>query len=377
MRRRAEARLTRSTRSGFVLGFAHFMFTSTLPCSCAIDHLPTNVGIMLSFINHVGGARQLKILVTGANGFIGRGVCSVLAQRGHTLVRAVRGPARPDELGELAIGEVNGDTAWEAALRQMPEAVVHLAARAHVTRAAAGDAEACWRTNVDGAVRLAECSAAAGVRRFVFMSSVKVMGEGDEHPYRESDEPAPVGVYAHAKWEAEQRLREIAEGSGMELVVLRPPLVYGCGVKANFFSLMRAVDKGIPLPLGAVANRRSLIYLDNLADAVALSLTHPGAAGKTYLVSDGEDVSSAELVRRIAEALGRAPRLVSVAPRWLRLAARLVGKAEAADRLLGSLTVDSRAVRSDLGWSPPHTMHQGLAATAAWYRMAASGAPSA
>ena len=154
----------------------------------------------------------------------------------------------------------------------------------------------------------------------------------------------------------------------MELVVLRPTLVYGRGVKANFFSLMRAIDRRIPLPLGAVANRRSLIYLGNLADATARCLTHPNAAGKTYLLSDGEDVSSAELVRRIAEALGRAPRLMAVPPRWLYLAARLMGRGDAADRLLGSLTVDSRAIRTDLGWRPPYTMRQGLAATAAWYR---------
>ena len=313
----------------------------------------------------------MKVLVTGANGFVGRGVCAVLAQRGHALVRAVRGSAPSDKPGAqdaLAVGEVNGETVWDAALRQAPEAVVHLAARAHVTRAIAGDAEICRQTNVAGALRLAEQCAAAGVRRFIFMSSVKVMGEGRACSYRESDAPAPVGTYAAAKWEAEQRLHEIAGRSGMELVVLRPTLVYGRGVKANFFSLMRAVDQRIPLPLGAVANRRSLIYLGNLADATALCLTHPNAAGKTYLLSDGEDVSSAELVRRIAEALGRAPRLMAVPPRWLHLAARLMGRRDAADRLLGSLTVDSRAIRTDLGWRPPYTMRQGLAATAAWYR---------
>lgn len=310
--------------------------------------------------------RYLKILVTGADGFVGRGVCDLLAQRGYTLVRAVRGPAAP---GELAIGEVNGETAWNVALQKAPQAVVHLAARAHVMRAANDDAGACRRTNVEGAVRLAEQCAAAGVRRFVFMSSVKVMGEGCERPYREDDAPAPVGTYAAAKWEAEQRLREIAERSGMELVVLRPPLVYGRGVKANFLSLLRAVDRRIPLPLGAVDNRRSLLYLGNLADAAALCLTHPAAAGKTYLLSDDEDVSSAELVRRLAEALGRSPRLVAAPPYWLHWAARLAGRGGAADRLLGSLTVDGRAIRTDLGWSPPYTMRQGLAATAAWYRM--------
>ena len=310
--------------------------------------------------------RYLKILVTGANGFVGRGVCDLLARRGHTLVRAVRGPAAS---GELAVGEVNGETAWDVALQEMPRAVVHLAARAHLTRATNDDAEACRRTNVEGAVRLAEQCAAAGVRRFVFMSSVKVMGEGRERPYRESDAPAPVGTYTTAKWEAERRLREIAGRSGMELVVLRPPLVYGRGVKANFLSLMRAVDKRIPLPLGAVDNRRSLLYLGNLADAAALCLTHPAAAGKTYLLSDGEDVSSAELVRRLAEALGRQARLVAAPPRWLHWAARLAGRGGAADRLLGSLTVECGAIRADLDWLPPYTVREGLAATAAWYRM--------
>jgi nucleoside-diphosphate-sugar epimerase len=205
------------------------------------------------------------------------------------------------------------------------------------------------------------------VRRFVFVSSVKVNGEERAAAYTEADTPMPEDAYALSKWEAEQGLRQIAAATGLEVVILRPPLVYGPGVGANFLALMHAVARGIPLPLGAINNRRSLIFVGNLADAILCCLEHPVAAGKTFLVSDGEDVSTPALVRRMAAALGGPARLVALPMPVLRAAAALAGKSALATRLLDSLTVDGTAIRHTLGWSPPFTLDEGLRETAAWY----------
>jgi UDP-glucose 4-epimerase len=261
------------------------------------------------------------------------------------------------------VGEIGANTGWQRAVDGC-DAVVHLAARVHVMRDSAADPLAAFRAvNVDGTLNLARQAAAAGVKRFVFLSSIKVNGEGSEVPYLESDSPAPLDPYAISKWEAEQGLREIAAQTGMEVVILRPPLVYGPGVKANFARLIRAVERGWPLPLGAIDNRRSLLFLGNLVDAIRLCLEHPAAANRTYLLSDGEDVSSAELVRRLAKAMGKPARLLPV-PAWaFGLAGRLLGRRQEVARLLGSLTVDSSAIRRELGWVPPYTLDQGLALT--------------
>ena len=197
----------------------------------------------------------------------------------------------------------------------------------------------------------------------MFLSSVKVHGEGRDAPYVETDPHAPGDPYALSKWEAEQGLREIAAETGMEVVILRPPLVYGPGVKANFQRLMRAVEWGWPLPLGAIDNHRSLLFLGNLVDAIRLCLEHPVAANRTYLLADGEDLSSPELVRRLARAMGRPERLFPV-PVWsFELVGRLLGKRREVDRLLGSLRIDSSAIRRELGWLPPFTLDRGLALT--------------
>jgi nucleoside-diphosphate-sugar epimerase len=210
------------------------------------------------------------------------------------------------------------------------------------------------------------------VARFVFLSSVKVNGEATSgEPVTEDDTPAPEDAYATSKWEAEQALAE-ASGGGIETVVLRTPLVYGPGVKANFLSLLKLCDTALPLPLGGIdGNRRSLIYLGNLADALRRALVHGAAAGRTYLVRDREDVSTAGLVRRIRRALGRPPRLVTVPTGALRAALAVTGRRAAADRLLGSLAVDAGRIDRELGWTPPYTMDQGLHATVSWYRGAA------
>jgi nucleoside-diphosphate-sugar epimerase len=310
----------------------------------------------------------VNILVTGASGFIGRPLCAALIGAGHRVVAALR---REDASLAAALpgverrnaGDVGPDTDWSAALDGI-DTVVHLAAIAH----RAADAAAIRRVNVEGTARLAR-AAAGRVRRFVFLSSVKVHGEeSGARTFGETDAPHPEDAYGRAKLEAERSLQEIAAGSGMELAVLRPPLVYGPGVKANFLRLLRWVDSGWPLPLGAVRNRRSLIYAGNLADAIVRAVEHPQAAGATFLVSDAEDVSTPELIGRLARALGRAPRLLSVPPRCLLLAGRLTGRAGAIRRLTGNLAVDCSAIQSRLGWRPPFTMAQGLKETARWFR---------
>lgn len=284
-------------------------------------------------------------------------------------VKAVyrKGGVSPPVGGEVVeIGNLGSMPDWNSVLESV-DAVVHLAARVHVMHDTSTDPLMAFREiNTSATLRLARQAADRGVRRFVFLSSVKVLGESGV--FSGADDPAPQDPYAISKLEAEDGLREIARSAGMELVVLRPPLVYGPGVGANFLRLMRAVDAQIPFPFGAVNNRRSLVFLANLVDAISLALDHPLAAGRTFLVSDGEDVSTPELIRKVAEALGRPYRLLPVPPSLMRFAGRLIGKGKEVDRLLGNLAVDISALRCDLGWAPPYTMERGLAATAQWYR---------
>lgn len=316
-----------------------------------------------------------RVLVTGASGFVGRATCAAFSSRGVAVRAAVR--AAGGEIagaGEVvAVGDVGGDTAWRLALEGV-DCVVHLAARVHQMRDRAPDPLAAHReVNVRGTERLARAAALAGVRRLVFVSSVKVMGEGRPAPYREGDPPQPADAYGQSKWEAEQGLARVGAETGLQVVILRPPLVYGPGVRANFLRLMDLIDGGIPLPLGAVKNRRSLVFVGNLADAVIAAAAHPAAAGETFFVSDGEDVSTSELLVRIGVALGTTPRILAVPPGLLRAAALLLGKGAAAERLLGSFAVDSGRIRERLGWNPPATMAQGLAATARWHGERGSG----
>ncbi|GAB4297700.1 MAG: NAD-dependent epimerase/dehydratase family protein [Thiohalomonadaceae bacterium] len=308
----------------------------------------------------------MKILVTGANGLVGRALCSVLEQTEHQVVRAVRTSTTP---GEVPVGSLHKSTDWSEALGQNTNVVVHLAAQVpEIDSASRSPGDQYTEVNTLGTANLARQCAQHGVKRFIFVSTVKVLGEGKSEPYRDTDLAVPADAYAISKWEAEQTLWQIAAESGMEVVVLRPPLVYGPGVKGNFLRLMQAIDKHRPLPLGAIHNRRSLIYLGNLVDVIRLCLTHPKAAGKALLVSDGDDISTPELIRRIAAALGRRPFLLPIPVSWMRWAGRVLGKQAAVDRLLGSLCVDISPLREELGWTPPYTMQEGLEVTAQWYR---------
>ncbi len=305
----------------------------------------------------------MKALVTGATGFVGSALCARLAACGIEVVPAVRNPSGLPH--EVAVGNLAASTDWRSALTGC-DAVVHLAARVHVMDDTAQDPLALYRAaNTDATLNLARQAADAGVKRFVFISTIKVNGEGRDAPYRETDVSAPGDAYAVSKWEAEQGLQRIAAETGLEIVILRPPLVYGPGVKANFLRLMQMVQRGWPLPLGAICNRRSLLYLGNFVDAIRLCIEHPAAAGQTFLLDDGEPVSTPELIRALARAMGRPARLPAVPVGGLELAGALLGKRAAVARLTGSLFVDSSLIRSRLAWTPPYTMEQGLAATVA------------
>lgn len=302
-----------------------------------------------------------RVLVTGATGFVGRAVCSQLMAAGHAVTPAVRrGSGLPNEVG---VGDVGPSTDWRIALAGC-DVVVHLAARVHVMRDEANDPLTEFRVvNTEGTLNLARQAAQAGVKRFIFISTIKVNGEGCEAPYRETDVPAPEDAYAISKWEAEQGLWQIAADTGLEVVILRPPLVYGPGVKANFLRLMQLVKRGWPLPLGAIRNKRSLLYLGNFVDAIRLCVEHPAAAGQTFLLDDGEPVSTPELIRAIARALGRSARLLAVPVGVLEAAGTLLGKRAAVARLTDALFVDGSAIRARLGWTPPYSMAAGLAST--------------
>jgi nucleoside-diphosphate-sugar epimerase len=310
----------------------------------------------------------MTILVTGARGFVGRALCQNLAQHGF----AVRSALRHGSIGcvgeEVVVGDIGPQTDWRPALRGVTVAV-HLAARVHVMNESASESMAEYRrVNVEGTRCLAESAAAAGVRRLVFLSTVKVNGESTSRPCTEADPPHPDGPYAKSKWEAEQALQEVGARTGLEWTVLRAPLVYGPGVGANFLRLMEAVAHRLPLPLGAVRNLRSLLFVGNLVDAIRVCLTHPAAANATFLLRDGEDVSTPDLIRRLARALGVAPVLLPVPVGLLDFAARLTGRAAAVERLAGSLQIDDSLVRRALGWEPPFGLDQALTETARWYR---------
>ena len=317
-----------------------------------------------------------KVLVTGADGFVGKAVCRRLLESGYTpragLWSADLWPALHEaapRLGEFAIlGDLGVNPSFREALDDV-SAVVHLAARVHVMRDNAVDPlHEFRRVNVAGTAALARAAAKLGVRRFVFVSTAKVNGESTSgRPFAEGDGPAPQDPYAVSKWEAEEALHSVATETGLEVAIIRPPLVYGPGVRANFLRLMRMVARGLPLPLPDTNNRRSLIGVENLADCLVRCVSHLGAANQTFMVSDGQDVSTRELVARLARPLGRSARFLPVPEFALRLAARLLRKEPALNRLLGSFELDSGKVRRTLEWKPPVTLDSGLATTARWY----------
>lgn len=314
----------------------------------------------------------MRVLVTGASGFVGGGLVRALAACGHEVRAAVRNEmiAVPGAKS-VWVGDLTVDADISRAVDGI-DAVIHCAARAHMMREQAAEAEARYGAeNVEVTRKLARASVDAGVDRFIFVSTVKVNGETTANrPFTEDDPPAPEDPYGRSKAAAERALAELG-AEKMGIVVIRPPLVYGPGVKANFRSLLGVCDTALPLPLGAARdNPRSMIFLGNLTSAVLRALTHPNASGRTYLVRDGEDASPAELVRRLRRALGRPAGLFWTPSSLIRWGARLAGRAMAAERLFGALSVDDGRIRRELTWTPPFTLDQGLAATASWFRAA-------
>jgi nucleoside-diphosphate-sugar epimerase len=354
-----------------------------------------------------------NILITGPAGFVGTSLCRELLIRG-VAVRGAQRNAAPLPIGaeSVVVGDINAATDWSAALEDI-DTVIHLAARVHIMKDTAADPLAAFRTvNVDGTRRLAEEAAKAGIRRFVLMSTVKVNGEktdfrlqtldhrpktedclcsedltqrckdakacntaedkqlcglsvaGVRNPtaFTELDVPAPEDAYGISKWEAEQALHEVAISAGMETVILRAPLIYGPGVKGNMQSLMKLAASGLPLPLGAVHNQRSLLYVGNLTDFLARCIEHPAAANETFLLSDNHDLSTTELLRSMRRAMGKPPRLLPVPPTLFRLAGRLTGKSAVVNRLFGSLQVDCTKARTLLEWEPPFSVEEGIQA---------------
>lgn len=294
-----------------------------------------------------------------------------LAASGSNVRAAVRGPRSLSTANEsVVVGDLQESTDWRVALADV-RVVVHLAARVHVMQDNVPDPLAEFRRiNVAGTLNLARQAVQAGVRRFVFVSSIKVNGEETlpGHSFTADDTPAPSDHYGISKLEAEQGLKEIASQTGMELVIIRPPLVYGPGVRANFHMLLRAVARGVPLPLGGLNNKRSLVALDNLVNFIMTCITHPDAANQTFLVSDGEDLSTTELICRIANALGKPARLISI-PLWmLKVGSMLLNKRDSLQRLSGNLQVDISKARDLLGWKPPLSVDEGLKRTVAGWR---------
>jgi nucleoside-diphosphate-sugar epimerase len=308
----------------------------------------------------------VRVVVTGARGFVGRHVVPALTARGVEVVALERSPstARASGIAEERIASSGDDEVTLARALAGCQALVHLAALVHDTgRGGAGEYA---RVNRDYSLRLARAAAAAGVARFVFLSTIKVHGDSAPAPLSEASPLAPADAYAESKSQAERGLAELAPA--LSTVSLRCPLVYGPGVRANFARLLRAVARRRPLPFGAIVNRRSLIYVENLADALSALTLAPVAGASTYVVCDGEDLSTPELVRRLSVALGVEPRLVDVPEPLLVAALTLLGKRALVPRLLGSLVIDASRLRRELSWSPPIALDEGLARTARWSR---------
>jgi nucleoside-diphosphate-sugar epimerase len=330
----------------------------------------------MDILHNALSPRSKTVLVTGANGFIGKQLCVELHRQEQFVRAAVRSANVPiTNIETVSVGEINGETDWTDALLGI-KVVIHLAGRVHVMKDTAIDALAEFRRdNVDGTLNLARQAVEAGVQRFIFISSIKVNGEGTllGHPFTAEDQPAPVDAYGISKREAEDALRQLAKDTGLEVVIIRPPLVYGPGVKANFQSMMRWLDKGFPLPLGAIHNQRSLLALDNLIDLIITCIHHPAAANQTFLAGDGEDLSTSELLQRMAAALGKKAWLVPVPSVLLVLGAILIGKQAMAQRLCGSLQADISKARALLDWNPPVNVDEALRKTAHYYRRSTNG----
>ena len=305
-----------------------------------------------------------RVLVTGANGFVGRVLCRRLLDAGFKVRAAVRSSAAGSDLPEgmemVIVGDIGDHTDWREALAGV-DVVVHLAARVHVMQETAQDPLAAFReVNVLGTERLARQAASQGVQRLIFLSSIKVNGERSDAPFRADQPVDPEDPYAISKWQAEQALQAIGKTTGLQVVVVRPPLVYGPGVKGNFRRLLKLVERGLPLPFASIDNRRSLVNVDNLCDLLTLCVEHPRAAGEVFLVSDNQDLSTPELIRTMAEALGRPARLLPVPVSWLLALAGLLGRRQEMQRLTESLQVDMGRTMATLDWRPRHSVAEGI-----------------
>ena len=311
-----------------------------------------------------------KVLVTGATGFIGKAVCRRLLGESIQVRAFVRGRSSELPVGVQAysLGSIAQEADWAEVLDGV-DVVVHLAARVHVMDEKSTDPISAFRlVNVEGTKQLARIAVEKGVKRIVFVSSIKAVGEETDVPYSEESIPQPIDPYGISKLEAEEALQGIARYTGLEVVILRPPLVYGPNVKANFFYLMKLVDRGVPLPFLNIKNRRSLIYLGNLVDAIVAVLNNPKASGQVYFVSDGRDVSTPELVQNVANAFEKTAHLIPFPIVMIRLFGRIFKKESSVERLLGSLVVANRKIQSELGWKAPYSMQEGLRDTVQWYR---------
>ena len=303
----------------------------------------------------------MTILVTGASGFIGRSLCARFASDRIDFLGTTRRDLDCSGYRCASVGNIDGATNWTSVLDGV-EVIVHLAARVHIM---SDDAEfprnEYTRVNVDGTRRLAECASKAGVKRIIFLSTVKVLGEKTEtRPFHYSDEPAPVDPYAESKLGAERSLRQIEKQTGLEVVVIRPPLVYGPGVGGNIARMIEYIRSGLWLPLGRIENKRSLLAVANLCDVVSICLDHPDAAGKTFLISDGSDISTTDLIKAIAQEMGKPSRLIPVPERVLKVCGRIVGRTADVRRLCDSLQVDISYTKELLGWSPRFTIEDEL-----------------
>lgn len=308
--------------------------------------------------------KPIAILVTGASGFIGSKLCQTLSLRGDIVIAVTRKQVSLNKSITLINKALSKNTNWKSCLKDI-DVVIHLAGRAHVMKDASENPyQAYANINIHATKHLAEQAALSGVKRFIFLSSVKVNGErNDKIAFNETDSPRPEDDYGKTKWEAEKALNQISKNTKMEVVIIRPPLVYGQGVKANFKSMIKLAQLNFPLPFGAIHNKRSLVFIENLVDFIILCTHHPRAANQTFLISDDNDVSTTQLIQHIQEASRKKGLLLPVPQSWLIFLFRLIGKSSLLDRLCGNLQVDITKAKTLLNWKPPYSVKEGIAKT--------------
>ncbi|MDB1122407.1 UDP-glucose 4-epimerase family protein [Vibrio algarum] len=321
----------------------------------------------------------MKVLITGSTGFVGSRLVQIALKQGWKCVEVKRLSSQNDKTSSrksaensesFQITDISSNTQWEGAFNGV-DCVVHCAARVHQMNESEAEAKSAYHeVNTLGTLHLAKQAAQSGVKRFVFLSSIKVNGEATipGESFKPDLTNKPTDPYGLSKYDAEVGLQKIAQETGLEVVIIRPPLVYGPNVQANFLSMMNIVAKGLPLPLGAIDNKRSMVYLDNLVDLILLSCVHPKVAGRTLLVSDDHDVSISYMLKSIAKAMKkRRYFLLPIPPAWLKLAAKIVGKSEVAQRLCGNLQLDIQETKSRLEWEPPFNVDEGIQRTVDHY----------